>query len=104
MTLFIFLRLRVKLLWSLSDGSSQAQRSQFRAMYLSARTLSATGTCSNVAVIGPYTYRTYLGAEACNHWVRRFEILREMALNFSQSKALGQAMLSAFLSKVFLWR
>lgn len=98
MTLFIFLRLRVKLLWSLSDGSFQPQRRQFRAMYLSTRTLSTTGTRSNVAVIGPYTYRTYRGAEVCDHWMPRSELLRKMALRFSQPKALGQQMLSAFLS------
>lgn len=64
------------------------QRRQFRAMYVSTRPLSATGVRSNVAVIGPYTFRIYRRAEAGDDWMARFEQFRKNGVGLLSAKVI----------------
>lgn len=103
MALFVFLRLRLKLLWSVNEGSSPAKA--VSRMYLSTRTLSVTAKRFNVCSSNRNVYTPHLcGAEACEQWMPRSDLLRKIAFGSSQLKALGQQMLWAFLSKIYLWR
>lgn len=42
----------------------------------------------NVAVIGPYTYCTYRGAEAGDDWMARFEQFRKNGVELLSAKGI----------------